>query len=1228
MGKVFRIDESSPVVIFTIQGKNFVFLIDTGASISIVAPHVARNVQLTGSTISVAGFSGETFITLGVCSLKLCYKKKHVFSSDFHVLPDEVCRFNADGVLGSDFFSKFQTDIKYSDNSLFFKNSRVSIPLLRPDEIVEYTFRPRSINYLQIMTNQVGDVFIETQKINDDVEIIGSVQSVNSGTLTLKVANKSSSKQRITNFNPIIRSLNDYDVFTNKNYINSALSVFKINKNDESKFEQLKKNLDLSNIEDGNKQKLLDVCRQYLDSFSDPNEPISAVKEFEQHIFIKPDTMPKYVKQYRLPPIQREAIAKKVRQMVEEDIAEPSTSAWNSPILIVPKKGATDLNDWRLVIDYRKVNDIVQDDRYPIQDISDILDGLSGSSLFSTLDLDQGYYQIKLNESSRPVTAFTTQDGHFQLKRMPMGMKTSPACFSRIMQTALSDLIGKICFVYLDDIIIYSKTIEEHFQRLATVLGRLSKIGLKVKAKKCNFLKPSVKFLGHIVSEAGVSPDPEKVEAVKNWPTPKNSKDIESFLGLASYYRKFIKNFAKIAQPIRRLTQNDVNFDWNNNCENSFETLKNLLTHPPILAFPDFSPSNKFILQTDASDFAIGAVLMNSDRRPITFVSRQLRKYEKNYGITDKELLAIVWAVKKLRQYLYGKKFEIETDHKALVFLYNMRDPNARQTRFRLTLEEFDFDINYIKGKSNIVADALSRIEIRNEDLKLAHLRITTRLQTKTNINNFTNRSIVTKVLREIDNCTLLKICVDENEIYEFSDNELFMDRKEVIGYFPDEDVIFIKVPLQLDENSLQNVTKYVIDGFNLLCSKFKLSKVSIMENEVKKMNGYGLRLLKSVGKSVKEINIYIIPEKIYVKDTRMKKSILEKSHSAPTGGHLGIEKTYRTIKLKYFWPKLKNDVRELIKNCPLCQTQKYSRLAKSSMTITDTASSRFERVFMDIVGPLPQAHSGNRYILSIQDDLTKFLEVFPIPNKAANTVARVLVEFFFLKYGFPKFLVSDCGSEFVSKIQKSVCELLKIEHITSAPYHHQTIGALENSHKSLNNFLRTFSDDDKFNWDLWLPYFSFCYNSNVHFATSYAPFELLFGENLNIPDGTLQTPTPVYDVDDFANELKSRLKIALDDARKCQIKEKEKRKLTYDNKYKTRDIEYVIGDFVVVKNETGNKLDNIFKGPYEIIKVEDKNLIIRVRNRNVKVNKDNVKIYNRLLCLWIEDKLDNRCIS
>lgn len=303
------------------------------------------------------------------------------------------------------------------------------------------------------------------------------------------------------------------------------------------------------------------------------------------------------------------------------------------------------------------------------------------------------------------------------MKRLPMGLKISPSSFSRVMTLAMSGLNMEKCFIYLDDLVVFGRSLDLHNKNLIDVFERLRKVNLKLNPNKCNFLQTKLLYLGHIVSEKGVLPDPEKNKAVQNYPVPKNSDEVRRFVAFCNYYRKFIKNFAEITLPLNQLCRKNVTFDWSTQCNNSFETLKRLLTSPPILEYPDFSSKNEFILQTDASGLAIGAVLCNKNMRPIAYTSRPLNNAERNYPTIQKELVAIVWAIKYFRPYLFGRKFTIITDHKPLLYLFGMKDPSSRLLKFRLSLEEYDFEIKYQQGKNNTVADALSRI-ITSDELK------------------------------------------------------------------------------------------------------------------------------------------------------------------------------------------------------------------------------------------------------------------------------------------------------------------------------------------------------------------------------------------------------------------------------------------------------------------------------------------------------------------------------
>ncbi|CAK1587698.1 unnamed protein product [Parnassius mnemosyne] len=359
--------------------------------------------------------------------------------------------------------------------------------------------------------------------------------------------------------------------------------------------------------------------------------------------------------------------------MLKQNIIKSSISPWSAPVWVVPKKmDASGKKKWRIVIDYRRLNDVTINEVYPIPLISDILDQLGHSKYFSTLDLVSGFHQISLNPNDAEKTGFTVINtngisGHFQFNRMPFGLKGAPSTFQRLMNTVLSGTQGLHCFVYLDDCIIYSHDLQSHMGKLRLVFERFRDFNLKLQLDKCEFLRREVTYLGHVITDKGVSPNPDKVKSVSNYPIPKNPKEIKSFLGLVGYYRRFIDNFSKITKPLTSLLKRDVNFNWTQEQTQAFNLLKEKLTSAPLLQYPDFS--QPFIVTTDASNYAVGAVLSQGPigkDKPIAYASRTLNKQEGNYSTTEKELLAILFAVKTFRPYIYGNKFKIVTDHRPL----------------------------------------------------------------------------------------------------------------------------------------------------------------------------------------------------------------------------------------------------------------------------------------------------------------------------------------------------------------------------------------------------------------------------------------------------------------------------------------------------------------------------------------------------------------------------------
>ena len=363
----------------------------------------------------------------------------------------------------------------------------------------------------------------------------------------------------------------------------------------------------------------------------------------------------------------------------------------------------------RFCVDYRKLNAVTNNEQWPIPRIQDILDRMGGSIWFTAWDLTSGYWQIEMEESSKDKTAFSTPDGHYQFKRMPFGLKNAPAEFSRIMHRILGhrDYVE----IYLDDITIHSKTFEEHIEQIKIVAAELIKAGLKVKPSKCVWLAKEVATLGYVVSGGQVSMDPKKVEPLKKRVPPTNVKQVQQFLGICNYYRRFVKGYAQIAAPLFNLLKSEVKFEWNPLHQQAFEQLINALTSYPVLRQPDFT--RPFFVFTDASGFALGAVLSQKDddnhEYACAYASRILKGAELHYGITEKECLAVIYAIKQFRIYLYGTRFQVITDHSALSWLMNINDPTGRLARWAIYLQAYEFEIVHRKGIIHANADTLSR---------------------------------------------------------------------------------------------------------------------------------------------------------------------------------------------------------------------------------------------------------------------------------------------------------------------------------------------------------------------------------------------------------------------------------------------------------------------------------------------------------------------------------------
>ena len=380
----------------------------------------------------------------------------------------------------------------------------------------------------------------------------------------------------------------------------------------------------------------------------------------------------------------------------------PSTSPWGAPVLFAKKKDKT----LRLCIDYRQFNRVTIKNRYPLPRIDDLFDQLRGARVYSKIDLSIGYHQLRVRETNIPKTAFRTRYGHFQFTVMPFGLTNALVSFMDLMHRVFHPYLDRFVVVFVDDILIYFETEEDHEDHLRVILQTLRDHQLYAKFSKCEFYLTEVRFLRHVVSASSVSVDPEKVEAVMSWERPKSVFEIHSFLGLDGYYRRFIEDFSRLATPMTKLIRKEVKFEWNDSCERAFQELKRRLTSAPILVVP--KRGQEYFVYYDASKDGLGCVLMQFER-VVAYGSRHLKNHEQNYPTHDMELAAIIFSSKIWCHYLYGEQFEVFSDHKSLKYIFTQRDLNMRQRRWMEYLEDYDFTLHYYTSKANVMADALSR---------------------------------------------------------------------------------------------------------------------------------------------------------------------------------------------------------------------------------------------------------------------------------------------------------------------------------------------------------------------------------------------------------------------------------------------------------------------------------------------------------------------------------------
>ena len=1114
-----KIDHLPCLINILINAIPFSALVDTGATISVVSQELvyqlnkSSQIWLNSNNRTATGVDGRTLPLIGNVDLSFTIFDKK-FDHNF-----TICRGSGIGIiLGLDFLRQIGSVIDLKTNML--TTAFGTYPLMGKDNTInalkvqatresDGQNEPKQVNSSQIkLDNKYQSLSVAHSK-DDKADDIMPTQSVNH--------RRHSGQPRKTQKIKFDDDDDEYDNFVanesimnNKHPLNREALNTKIAE-DLAKYPEIARD----------DPRILALLDKHKDGIVDKTGLTGLAEKYGHRIELIDQNCTIYDRPRPLSPHEKKIFRAQTDKWLINDIIEPSTSRHNIRPTFVKKEES---NEWRVCLDLRLANKAIKRVRYPLPTQTDVFERMSNCKYFTKIDLKEAFLQIPIHPDSRELLAFETPWGKFQFKTMPYGMNNASEIFQKVMDQILREEIQKgTCSVFVDDVTVHTKgDADDHMNESDIVMSKIRQAGLKMKKDKLIVCATSIPLLGSIVDRQGIQVNPKRTQGIDKYPMPTNLKALKRFLGMTGYVRKYIKDYAKIAQPLTDLTRDYVPFVWTDKCTEAFQRLKQAMSEAPVLALPDFGLP--FRLYADASGYSVGATLMQDageGERPIAYASKTLSKRERGWQTTEREAFALYWATQTFSQYLKGVKFTMVTDHKPITWLKTCKKPTPKVNRWILWLNEFDFDIEYQPGEEQFIADALSRI----------------------------SPGRIVSTIR-------------------FADALAWQPQDLITEQRNDPDIGMICQAI-MDNTEQPDVKGSRSPRFKRMLTLYDRIRV----------NNQGYCVVRD---QRNDADLVILPK------TR-RGEIFHLFHSIPAAGHLSASRTLANIQAKFYWPGMSVDILNWCNSCIQCATVKVRPgRALAPCQPIEPPERPFQYISMDVnTMPIPTPR-GNKHVLVITCLLTKWVEVYAMPNERADTICLHVIDWI-SRHGCPERLLTDQGRNFESNLFKGLCQDLNIQKQHTTAYHPAGNGGTERVNRDINDILAMFEQSRSGDWDLLLPQIIFAYRTAKHSSTGMSPFQAVYHFEPILPGrlvlGSNAFP-PLSNAFSNAQVMKvwRELRARIVNAQRGQKEQFDKR---------ASEITFQPGDVVLLKKHVRNKLNPRYRATFTIVKQSNKSPVL-----------------------------------